>query len=124
LWLLSELNNIDKHRFSHLVVANTDLGKIEFPEFYGPNFRTNVIWKRDPGPLIGDTKVAVVEIVGHDPASVPVPIPPEVYMNPKGTFDVTFEEGPPAYGGRVMETMDRIYNTVLVVLLDFDSKFF
>jgi len=47
----------------------------------------------------------------------------DVDVNLRVTFDVAFEQGPPAYGGGVIETLKSLNDTVTAVMIEFETKF-
>ncbi len=133
--VLEELWNIDKHR--HLTVAEfwVGLDRIEstMENFYGglpvvgptgekeefapghfDGHTFQVISQREPGPFIDGAELGRAVEVGSIRT-----LGPQVHMDAVLTRDVAFEEGPPAYGGRVIETLERIEGVVRNVVESF-----
>ena len=46
-----------------------------------------------------------------------------MYMETVVTFGIAFEQGPPAYGGLVVEKLERLHDTVAEILVKFNSEF-
>jgi hypothetical protein len=101
LAVLNELWIGDKHRTITLVqyYAHTKL------EPFGMVLRTSS--QRADGPVEDGAEIARVPFGS---------LPPKMDVYARSTFDVAFEEGPPAYGGRVVHTLDRIEREVLSIL--------
>jgi hypothetical protein len=115
LAILNELWNIDKHRHLNLtnfLVGLHDVGSAK------PELEFRVLQKRAPGPFKGRTEIGRVEHIG--PPYSPIY---QMEMQPHIAFDVAFEEGPPAYGGRAVKTLVSLHDTVSAILGDFDSEF-
>jgi hypothetical protein len=49
------------------------------------------------------------------------PVPPEIdqYIKPTVFIDIAFEDGPPAYGARVTQLLDGLYDKVAATLQRF-----
>jgi hypothetical protein len=123
LAVLHQLWQVDKHRHLHLTNCFVGVKDIvhrkPFPS--APDIAFQVTWKRDVGPFKDGAPIARAK---------PIPIPggviavslPMMHMEPHLAFDVAFDQGPPAYGGRVMESLERLYNTVSAILIDFQPE--
>jgi hypothetical protein len=115
LAILEEFWNTDKHRHLHLTNFMFGLGHVEVDR---PEFKFKVLKKHAPGPFKGRTELGRLERAGPPYTSYP-----QVYVESHMMFDVAFEQGPPAYGGRVRETLKRLHDTVAAILVKFDSEF-
>jgi hypothetical protein len=129
--VLDELWSIDKHRHPHIVTGFGglhDVGPNHWP-FGGepPNFAFSfeILEQRPAGPLKRRTKLGVVrEIrVPAPPGALITTSAPEMHMNPRFLFDIAFEKGPPAYGGRVVETLETCRDAVAEALVRFEPEF-
>jgi hypothetical protein len=120
LAVLDELWNIDKHRHLHLglfLVTLDDVGTVVTGPST-PELVLRVVKKYPLRPLEGRTEIGRIENIGqHRYISV------DVDVNLRVTFDVAFEQGPPAYGGGVIETLKSLNDTVTVVMIEFETKF-
>jgi hypothetical protein len=118
LWVLNELWNIDKHR--HVPLTGFFVGVESWvfePPFPGaPDVQFEVVAVRDMGPFEGRTKVGRVKQVGMPRVTLP-----QMHVNARVSFDVSFRQGPPAYGARVAQELDYIRTTVEAVLRRFES---
>lgn len=115
LWVLHELWNIDKHRFPPIVGTLT---KIEKFGYISPTDAQVEFPSADFGPFVQDAEVFRVNIISN-----PWEGEPQMDVYPVSIFDVAFEEGPPAYGGRVIQTVNRLYEFVTTLLMQFQSEF-
>jgi hypothetical protein len=120
LAVLDELWNIDKHRHLHLALfsaALDDVGTL-VTSVSQPELALRVVKKYTPRPLKGRTEIGSLEYIGEyrDPT-------PNVDVSLRVTFDVAFEQGPPAYGGGVIETLKRLHDTVAAIMIEFETKF-
>ncbi len=48
---------------------------------------------------------------------------PEVHVNPILAFDIAFEKGAPAHGGRVVDTLNHLSDSVPAALIKFEAEF-
>jgi hypothetical protein len=117
LAILDELWNIDKHRHLHLALFFVGLHDVKGK---GPKFDFRVVKKKPPGPFKGRAEIGKVEAVG---GPYPNWIMLQMDVQPILRFDIAFEQGPPAYGGRVIEVLERLRDTVAAILVKFDSEF-
>jgi hypothetical protein len=120
LAILDELWNTDKHRHLHLahfLVVLDDVGTV-VTSALTPVVSLRVIEKYVPRPLKGRTVIGRLENIGQHRSPSPY-----VDVNLRITYDVAFEEGPPAYGGGVIETLKRLHETVAAVIVEFEIKF-
>jgi hypothetical protein len=97
LWVLHELENIDKHR-----TITTVLGQFQMMELPGPFKLVGVVINMGIGPLEGKT-----ELMRYGSA---IPLEPngEVEIKPRATLDVAFPKASPANGELVRDTLTRI----------------
>lgn len=117
LAILNELWNIDKHRHLHLALFFVSLHDVESRD---PKFQFRIVKKKSPGPFKGRAEIGRVEPVG---GPYPNLMMVQRSVQPILTFDIAFEQGPPAYGGRVMETLERLHDTVAAILVKFEPEF-
>jgi hypothetical protein len=121
-WLrvLDELWNIDKHRTIHVVSVHPGVEGITL----GPNdllqyIEVKFICVRPPGPVKGDA----VEIARFRSAMrrdrMALYAQADVKVNTGLTFTIAFDEGAPAYGANVMETLIGFLNLITAVILEF-----
>lgn len=114
LAVLEELWNIDKHRHLHLVNATIELRDVfsvkPFPGM--PDLDFALVSKRAPGPFVGATEIGRARPIDRPGIQTPRTNAPQVFMNPDLRPDVVFGEGPPAYGGSVLQTLRGIRKTV------------
>jgi len=117
LAVLNELWNIDKHRHLPLAVGYFGLNDVAymFPKPTIPEFEFSIFQKRNPGPFKGRTEIGRAKPTVMRGSTIY-----EVYVKPLPSFDIAFEQGPPAYGGRVLETLSDIHEEVLNILNLFD----
>ncbi|MGZ4439867.1 MAG: hypothetical protein ACXVZN_05800 [Gaiellaceae bacterium] len=130
--VLDELWSIDKHRHPHIVGAFVGLHSLgptrwpfpgEAPEF---GFTFEILEQRPVGPFKRRTKLGVVrEVRIHPkpPGAIITTSAPEMHMNPRLLFDIAFEKGPPAYGRRVIETLEACRDAVTDALVRFEPEF-
>lgn len=113
LAMLHELSNIDKHAHPQLVNATVELADvISVRPFEGaPDITFNVVWQRAPGPLKERTEIARVEQVG-----LPITNMPEMHMDARFRPDIAFSEGHPAHGGRLLQTLSGMGQTVQSII--------
>jgi hypothetical protein len=117
LAILDELWNIDKHRHLHLALFFVGLHDVESRD---PRIQFRIVKKKSPGPFKGRAEIGRVEPVGGPYRNL---VMVQKNVQPILTFDIAFEQGPPAYGGRVMETLERLHDTVAAILVKFESEF-
>ena len=124
LAVLQELWNIDKHRHLHLVNATVELHDVlTVNPFEGANdpdglmasLEFEVVSKRGPGPLIDRTEIGRARLV-RKPGGILGMTLPQMHMNPRVAIDVAFDQGYPAYGGRVLQTLSQIAEMVEAIL--------
>jgi hypothetical protein len=117
LAVLQELWNIDKHRHLHLVNATVELHDVlhvqPFPGL--PEIEYEVLSKRAPGPIVGKTEIGRASFIRR-PGGLVDTNAPQVGMNPRVAIDVTFDQGAPAHGGRVLHTLREIAQTVKAII--------
>jgi hypothetical protein len=78
-----------------------------------------VTWKRlGLGTLEDGAEIFRVGIVSN-----PWPGEPKMYVELKGSLAVLFPKGPPAFGGLLIQTLQRLSNIVEAILLHFESEF-
>jgi hypothetical protein len=116
LAILNELWNIDKHRHLHFALFFVGLHDVESRD---PKIHFRIVKKRFPGPFKGRAEIGRVEPVGGPSNLMMV----QRNVQPILTFDIAFEQGPPAYGGRVRETLERLRDTVAAILVKFEPEF-
>jgi hypothetical protein len=124
LWVLNELWNADKHRTYPLVGFF-----VEFPNYtINDPFQMRIIKSRDPGPVEDGTPVASVKVFATEPADTPPKLRVgdriEVQMEIAPTFDIAFKKGPPAYGGRLVQTLKNFHSRVGKIIDLFDRTVF
>jgi len=115
LAVLDELWNIDKHRHLHLTLFFVGLHDVESKR---PEIKFRILKKKPPGPFKGRAETGRVEPVGGPYRNW---VMAHVNMKPILTFDIAFKQGPPAHGGRVMETLSEIRDHVADILHLFDA---
>jgi hypothetical protein len=123
LAVLQELWNIDKHRHLHLVNATVELTDVltvnPFPDLADPHglmdVEFEIVSKRAPGPLEGRTEIGRARMVRKPGGLIAVNFP-QMHMNPSMAIDPSFDQGYPAYGGRVLHTLSEIGKTVEAIL--------
>jgi hypothetical protein len=115
LAILDELWNIDKHR--HLNFTSSLLG-LHDTESAEPIANFRILQRHTGGPFKGRTPLITRVHVGSDFTPID-----DMHMKPRLSFDISFEEGPPAYGGRVIESLESLRDTVAAILGKFDSEF-
>jgi hypothetical protein len=118
LAILEELWNIDKHRHLHLALFFVGLHDVESQD---PKIQFRIVKKRSLGPFKGRAEIGRVEPVGGPYRNWMMV---QKNVQPILTFDTAFEQGPPAYGGRVMETLERLHDTVAAILVKFEPEFY
>jgi hypothetical protein len=118
LAILDELWNIDKHRHLHLphfLVSLRDVRSTPPLDFaVMPEIKLRVIEKHAPRPFKGRTEVGRVEQVGKHRSPIL-----NMYVDSYIAYDVAFEQGPPAYGDGVVQTLERLHDTVTAILVQF-----
>jgi hypothetical protein len=120
LAILDELWNTDKHRHLHLahfLVVLDDVGTV-VTSALTPEVSLRVVEKYVPRPLKGRTEIGRIENIGQHTSPSP-----DMDVNLRTTFDVAFEQGPPAYGGGVIQTLKRLHDTVAAIIVQFETKF-
>lgn len=123
LAVLHELWNRDKHRTVAVVVDMLEFRGLATPPLLpgSPQITTRVLQRRPIGPVEDGAVLAVVAIS----PSAPIDIVREyVKMNVSFTFDVAFEDGPPAHGEKLIAGIERLSDVVKLILLEFSEKFF
>ena len=133
--VLDELWNIDKHR--HLVLAEywvslenvvsamerfyngatlvDEAGQpYQFPPGHFDGHVFTIITKRPPGPFVDGAELGRAVESGSI-----FTLAREVYVDAELSRDLSFETGAPAYGGKVLETLHRIEDTVRSVVESF-----
>jgi hypothetical protein len=115
LAILDELWNIDRHRHLHPTLFYVGLHDVESKS---PKLKFRILEKKSPGPFKGRAEIGRVEAVGG-----PYPNSLMVQMNvqPILTFDIAFEQGPPAYGAPVIETLSEVRHDIADILRLFDA---
>lgn len=120
LWLLEEMWNADKHRVPHLVgfIAKVTKAEIVLPPADDP-FR--VLFEKVIGTATVTLDQSVVNRPFEDGAEIgrittkgglPSTIGPEMYVKLDIMFDVALEQGPPAYGQRVIPAIAMMIDAV------------
>ena len=111
LWLLHELDNIDKHRLLHLTAFSHTETLVGLPLASGYGRALHYM----QGPLIEDRPFAYYDARPGDREG-------EVHMEMGFAFDIAFSQGP-AMGESVVETIkvigDHVDDTVIAPLLEF-----
>jgi len=124
LAVLQELWNIDKHRHLHLVNATVELHDVlsvdpfpDIPNTTGVDLMLNfeIVSRRAPGPLVGRAEVGRARHI-RKPGGLLAVSHPQMHMDPRLLVDVAFDQGYPAYGGRVLHTLRQIGETVSAIL--------
>lgn len=117
LAVLQELWNIDKHRHLHLVNVTVELGEVitRNPLPGEPRVVLEIVSKRAPGPVVGRTEIGRVR-VNPWPGTILPRMLPMMHMYPHAAIDVAFDQGAPAYGGRVLHTLREIGKTVETII--------
>lgn len=125
LAVLQELWNIDKHRHLHLVNETIELDNVltfepdpEDPHSPASSISFDVISQRAPGPLEGRTEIGRARLIPPKmpPGSIFILSHPQHYMDPRIAVDPAFEQGAPAYGGRVLHTLSQISEAIEAIL--------
>ncbi len=122
LRMLDELWNIDKHRRPLIVSIPMRLigfGPDEIPpHLQGHSFE--VVKRRVARPLVRRTEIARVREIkplGH------VMLQPELNPDYEVEFRVAFKQGPPAFKGPVLETLEACRDAVAEALTRFEPEF-
>jgi hypothetical protein len=117
LAVLDELSHIDRHRHLELVSTAVDLDEVLTREpFAGtPDVAFELVSKRGAGPLDGRTELGRARILDR-PGGVIAMTLPHVQLDPRLAVDVAFADGPPAHGGSVIATLQRIGREVSAVV--------
>jgi len=115
LAILEELWNIDKHRHLHLTLFFAGLHDVTSRS---PEFKFRILQKHPPGPFKGRAEIGRAKQVRGRPHQLA-----HMYMETVVTFGIAFEQGPPAYGGLVVEKLERLHDTVAEILVKFNSEF-
>jgi hypothetical protein len=125
LTMLNELWNRDKHRAVTLISVGTFIMSVkqgeETTDPLASKLQLNVIEGGDSRPFEDGTVLGRIEIVNPTRSSEIQRV--EVYMDLQGAVEVTFENGPPAYGGRVRPTLCHLIEHVEGVLRGFEPEF-
>jgi hypothetical protein len=127
LWKLQELWNIDKHR---TVVAVGSVGR--FIETLPPQggwvipdapeaWLFEVLWRKRLGPFEDNAILATIR--SGTVLSTVTALQDYVNMHAIVSFDVAFEPTLPFQVRPVIETLNRLKNTVTAVLVQFESEF-
>ncbi len=124
LAVLHELWNGDKHRHPALVNFFLSLAGVhskwpfpsEKPDWWIREFE--IISQRPPGPFEDGAEIGRVRPGGSVISSLP-----QVEMDPQLSFDVAFEEGPPAYGEPVLRRLTELSQTVRAIIIQFEPEF-
>jgi hypothetical protein len=118
LAVLQELWNIDKHRHLHLVNAIGGLHELQSvtPFAGAPDLKFEIVSKREMGPLVGRTEIGRARLIPGEWIAVTLP---QWHIDPIVAINVAFDQGPPAYGSRVLDTLVRISQTVEGILAAF-----
>ena len=115
LAVLEELWNIDKHRHFHLALFHMGLRDVRSSS---KEFKFRVLKKHAPGPLKSRTEIGrAKQVRGRWHPLV------HMYMDSEVAFSISFDQGPPAYGKRVNDTLISLHDTVAAILGRFDSEF-
>ena len=101
LWVLHELDNVDKHRSLNIVGAAMSVSHLEFVGLGSGHVELR---HQSTGPFQDGAEMARFLI--------PPEFHTQVEVNDRYRFDVAFDKGPPAYGGRVIATLTAIYAMV------------
>jgi len=123
LFILNRLWNIDKHRYSHLTdtfVGLTDVlptSPVEMPA--GWEMTLTVVSQRDPGPLEKNTVVELGRVLWEGDFIVSIP---QMYMDPRLAFGITFDPGEPAFGAVVVPLLQEIQEAVGLVVTEFKPE--
>lgn len=129
--VLDELWNIDKHRSPHLThvfIGLDHIGearwphRIAAPPRFTKNMRFEVVEQRRLGPLERRAELGRVRIM-RETLVVTSALTAKNYVDPVLTFDIAFEKGAPAYGGRVVSTLERLRDAVTEALVRFEPEF-
>ncbi len=115
LAVLNELWNIDKHRHLHPTLFYVGLYDVESGH---PEIQFRILEKYLPGPFKGRAQIGRVEVVGGLPRNY---VMAQVKVKPILTYDVAFEQGSPADGAPVIETLRGICTEVADILRIFDA---
>ena len=118
LAVLEELWNIDKHRHLHLVLATIELRDVLSVEPLPgmPRIDFEVISKRAPGPLVGPTEIGRATPIDRPGVKTPRTNAPQVFMNADLAVDVAFDQGAPAYGASILQTLRSLRKTVKAII--------
>ena len=124
LVVLEELWNIDKHRHLHLTVCFVGLDDVlssindspMWPKAFRHGYK--ILSKQPSGPIEDGAELGRIT---H--GNTILSIPPQMDVKASLAFDVAFDHGPPAYGGRVIETLGRLSETVLNIIGQFHTEF-
>ncbi len=84
--------------------------------------RFEIVKQRQVGPLKGRAELGRVRLA-RDSLVVMSVLTAEMYVNPVLAFDIAFEKGAPAYGGRVVATLERLRDSVAEALVRFEPEF-
>jgi hypothetical protein len=124
LSILGELWNADKHRQIQLVGATIgvkpfrlDFSKWTAPDRSAPRYRT--VFRRALGPFQDGAELARIEFFDR---VNPMELDAYMQMELPITFDIEFASGPPAYGGRVVETLQLLKDRTMALLVKFEPS--
>jgi hypothetical protein len=125
LYTLHELWNADKHRTLHLTASqlgfhSLDVGSPLWQSLGLPPLQARIIYRRALGPFERGTELARIEFLDTISENA---MNMHMKMNLLFNFGVAFEEGPPAYGRGVVQTLERLLNHVAAILAGFESEF-
>ena len=126
LWLLRELSNADKHRAIHVSSFFLYPPEIEFD----PPDSGEMTWARPAGPFADGDEVLRFKRRPPSPTNLRVEGTvfkwdmPKTHRNISLGADLTFEDGPPAYGARVDALLEWLFSYVTWIVDSFDYKYF
>jgi hypothetical protein len=117
LAVLQELWNIDKHRHLHLVNATVELHDVVSAEPFpgAPHLKFAIVSQRAPGPLVNRAEIGRARMIREPGGLLGVTLP-QMHMDALVAVDVAFDQGYPAYGGRVVQTLRQIGQTVSAIV--------
>ncbi|HZP73478.1 MAG TPA: hypothetical protein VFA97_08890 [Gaiellaceae bacterium] len=132
--VLNELSNGDKHHSIAVLTALTSLDHIDptdwewkvptigrrSEEEIPDKIVAAVLKRRKLGPVKDGAELARIRMVRN--LATKGGLEDAVNMNLVYASDIAFEQGPPAYGGRVIETLERLQNRVTAVVAEFTPE--
>jgi hypothetical protein len=120
--VLDELWSIDKHRRPNIFRTAVELFEVQPARLPAPDgYAFEIVKQRRPRPPKGRTHLGRVRYVR--PPNDHTIVPSKVDMSFKVRFDVKFDRGAPAYGGRVVETLEACRDAVADALTWFEPEF-